>query len=111
MYKNASILSTDLQLDEAAGVVAVRLQGVLLVQGPQDGVGLVAEGLVVQAAEVKAQVVQQELCGDLRPPDGGVHHRRAAQDEGRGVHLTALHELKRHGRRRSSVEGETLRSF
>lgn len=58
-------LETDLQLDEAARVVAVDLQGVLLVQGPQDGVGLVAERLIVQAAEVKAQVIQQELHGDL----------------------------------------------
>lgn len=58
-------LETDLQLDEAARVVAVDLQGVLLVQGPQDGVGLVAERLIVQAAKVKAQVIQQELHGDL----------------------------------------------
>lgn len=58
-------LETDLQLDEAAWVVAVDLQGVLLVQGPQDGVGLVAERLIVQAAKVEAQVIQQELHGDL----------------------------------------------
>lgn len=58
-------LETDLQLDEAARVVAVDLQGVLLVQGPQDGVGLVAERLIVQAAKVEAQVIQQELHGDL----------------------------------------------
>lgn len=57
--------SSDLQLDEAARVVAVDLQRVLLVQGPQDGVGFVAEGLGVQAAEVKAQVVQQKLHVDF----------------------------------------------
>lgn len=58
-------LSSDLQLDEAARVVAVGFQRVLLVQGPHDRVGFVAEGLRVQAAEVKAQVVQQKLHGDL----------------------------------------------
>lgn len=68
-------LSSNLQLDEASRVITVGFQMVLLVQGPQDGVGFVAEGLAVQAAEVKAQVVQQKLHGDLRPQDGGVHHR------------------------------------
>lgn len=102
-------LSSDLQLDEAARVIAVGLQRVLLVQGPQDRVGFVAEGLRVQAAEVEAQVVQQKLHGDLRPPDGGVHHRRATQDQGRGVHLAAPHELMRQGgcRKRKLKKEET----
>lgn len=51
-------LHSDLQLDEAAWVVAVGLQRVLLIQGPQDRVGFVAEGLSIQAAEVKTQIVQ-----------------------------------------------------
>ena len=54
-----------LQLDEAARVVAVGLEGLLLVEGVQEGVGLIVEGLGVEAAEVEAQVVQQELHGDL----------------------------------------------
>lgn len=52
---------TDLQLDEAARVVAVRLQGVLLVQWLQNRAGLVAEGLRAQSVEVEAQTVQQKL--------------------------------------------------
>lgn len=51
-------LHSDLKLDEAARVVAVGLQRVLLIQGPQDRVGFIAEGLSIQAAEVKTQIIQ-----------------------------------------------------
>lgn len=59
------MVSSDLQLDEAARVVAVSLQRVLLVQGSQDWIGFIAEALRVQATEVKLKVVQKKVHSHL----------------------------------------------
>lgn len=57
--------SSDLQLDEATRVVAVSLQGVLLVQGSEVWVGFIREALRAQTAKVKSKVVQKKLNSDL----------------------------------------------
>lgn len=86
--------ASDLHGDDAPWLVAVGLAGVVLVEGVQDGVELVAEGAAADGVEVEAQVVQQELHPHLGVACMGLHPWRPAQDQGGGVHLAALHELR-----------------
>lgn len=57
--------SSDLQLDEAARIVAVSLQRVLLVQGSEVWVGFISEVLWAEIAKIKSKVVQQKLNSDF----------------------------------------------
>lgn len=74
-------VSADLHSDDAAGLVAEGLAGVMLVERPQRGVELVDEGRQRDSLEVEAQVVQQELHLDASTMGVGVHRRGPAQEQ------------------------------
>lgn len=91
-------LAPHLHGDDAARLVVVRLAGVVLAQQVEPRVGLVAEGLAPDGAEVKMEAVQQELDFDPGPPGLWAHGRSWTQDEGGAVHRAArlILEEKKH---------------
>ena len=81
--------TTHLHGDDAARFVVVGFAGVVLVEGVELWVGLVAEGLGPHCVEVKMEAVQQEVHLDARLPGLGAHRRRGTQDERRAAHCAA----------------------
>lgn len=77
----SSYLRADLHSDDAAGLVAEGLAGVMLVEWPQRGVEFVDEGCLRYGLEVKVQVVQQELHLDVSAMGVGVHRWGPAQKQ------------------------------
>lgn len=89
---------TNLDRDDAAGLVVVRLARVVPVQRVEPRVGLIAEGFAPHRAEVKVEAVHQEVNFDPGPPGLWTHRRGGARDEGGTVDHAARLILGRRGR-------------
>lgn len=81
----ARVVHTDLHGDDAAGFVVVGSAGAVAVQGVQQRIGLIAEGLVSHRTKVEVEAVHQEVNFDPGSPGLRTHGWGGTGDEGGAV--------------------------
>lgn len=86
---------TDLHGDDAAGFVVVGPAGAVAVQGVQQRIGLVTEGLVSHRTKVEVEAVHQEVNFDPGSPGLRAHGWGGTGDEGGAVDRAESLKLQR----------------